>query len=159
MARELFAEIAGRSIEAASPLIATGKLAQLANGFLYDAGAGDPVFVHSQKIDWLRELVEGLDGEPLLIAYEFVEDLRTIRRAFGEVPVLGGLTGAREASRLVAEWNAGTLPLLAFIRPRRGTGSICSTAGRAWRGCHRVGRLSSPSRPSRGSTGRVNHAT
>ena len=95
MARELFATIEGRSIEAASPLIATGKLAQLANGFLYDEGADDPVFVHSLKIDWLRELVESLDGEPLLIAYEFIEDLRTIRRAFGEVPALGGLTPAR----------------------------------------------------------------
>jgi SNF2 family DNA or RNA helicase len=89
-------------------------LAQLANGFLYDEGADDPVFVHSLKIDWLRELVESLDGEPLLIVYEFVEDLRTIRRAFGEVPVLGGQTGAREASQLVAKWNAGALPLLAF---------------------------------------------
>src|SRR5262249_43725423 len=64
MARELFAEIEGRSIEAASPLIATGKLAQLANGFLYGAGADDPVHVHDLKIDWLRELVESLDGEP-----------------------------------------------------------------------------------------------
>ena len=41
MARELFAEIEGRSIEAASPLIATGKLTQMANGFVYDAGADD----------------------------------------------------------------------------------------------------------------------
>jgi hypothetical protein len=122
MARELFTTIEGRSIEAASPLIATGKLAQLANGFLYDAGAGDPVFVHSLKIDWLRELVEGLDGEPLLIVYEFVEDLRTIRRAFGEVPALGGQTGAREASRLVADWNEGKLPLLAFHPAAAGHG-------------------------------------
>jgi hypothetical protein len=114
MAQELFATIGERSIEAASPLIATGKLAQLANGFLYDEGADDPVSVHSLKIDWLRELVESLDGEPLLIAYEFVEDLRTIRRAFGEVPALGGLTPAREATRLVAAWNEGALPLLAF---------------------------------------------
>ena len=58
MARALFAEIEGRSIEAASPLIATGKLAQLANGFLYDAGADDPVRVHDLKVEWLRELVE-----------------------------------------------------------------------------------------------------
>jgi hypothetical protein len=122
MARELFALVEGRSVEAASPLIATGKLAQLANGFLYDEGVDDPVFVHSLKIDWLRELVESLDGEPLLIAYEFVEDLRTIRRAFGEVPALGGLTGAREASRLIAEWNARTLPLLAFHPASAGHG-------------------------------------
>jgi hypothetical protein len=122
MARELFATIEGRSIEAASPLIATGKLAQLANGFLYDDGNADPVFVHSLKIDWLRELVESLDGEPLLIAYEFVEDLRTIRRAFGDVPALGGQTGAREASRLVAAWNEGKLPLLAFHPASAGHG-------------------------------------
>jgi hypothetical protein len=123
MARKLFATIEGRSIEAASPLIATGKLAQLANGFLYgDAGADDPVFVHSLKIDWLRELVESLDGEPLLVAYEFVEDLRTIRRAFGEVPALGGPTPAREAAQLIAAWNAGTLPLLAFHPAAAGHG-------------------------------------
>jgi SNF2 family DNA or RNA helicase len=113
MAKELFAEIEGRSIAAASPLIATGKLAQMANGFLYDAGTDDPVFVHDLKIEWLRELVESLDGEPLLIAYEFVEDLRAIRRALGEVPTLSNAT-PKEATRLIADWNAGKLPLLAF---------------------------------------------
>ena len=74
------------------------------------------------KIDWLRELVESLDGEPLLIAYEFIEDLRTIRRAFGAVPALGGPTPAREAARLVAAWNAGALPLLAFHPAAAGHG-------------------------------------
>ena len=122
MARELLAEIEGRSIEAASPLIATGKLAQLANGFLYDDGYADPVAVHTTKIDWLRELVESLDGEPLLVAYEFVEDLRTIRRAFGEVPALGGPTPARQATQLVADWNEGKLPLLAFHPAAAGHG-------------------------------------
>jgi len=122
MARELFATVEGRAIEAASALIATGKLAQLANGFLYDAGADDAVSVHSFKIDWLRELVESLDGEPLLIAYEFVEDLRTIRRAFAEMPALGGRTSARAASQLIAAWNTGTLPLLAFHPASAGHG-------------------------------------
>jgi hypothetical protein len=122
MQRELFAAVEGRAIEAASPLIATGKLAQMANGFLYDAGADDPVPVHSLKIDWLRELVESLDGEPLLVAYEFVEDLRTIRRAFGDVPALGGPTSAREAGKLIAAWNMGTLPLLAFHPAAAGHG-------------------------------------
>jgi hypothetical protein len=122
MARELFAEIEGRSIEAASPLIATGNLAQLANGFLYGEGADDPVHVHDLKIEWLRELVESLDGEPLLIAYEFVEDLRAFRRAFGDVPALGGQTGAREAAQLVVAWNEGQLPLLAFHPAAAGHG-------------------------------------
>jgi hypothetical protein len=122
MQRQLFAAVKDRTIEAASAMVATGKLAQLANGFLYGEGAGDPVPVHSLKIDWLRELVESLDGEPLLVAYEFVDDLRTIRRAFGEVPALGGPISAREASRLIAAWNAGTLPLLAFHPAAAGHG-------------------------------------
>src|SRR5215472_6724239 len=122
MQDELFAAINGRGIEAVSPLVATGKCAQMANGFLYDEGNDDPVAVHTVKIDWLRELVESLDGEPLLIAYEFVEDLRTIRRAFGEVPALGGLTSTREAAHLVAAWNEGKLPLLAFHPASAGHG-------------------------------------
>jgi hypothetical protein len=120
--RELFAALEARTIEASSPLVATGKCAQLANGFLYDEGNQDPVVVHTVKIDWLRELVESLDGEPLLVAYEFIEDLRTIRRAFGEVPALGGLTPAGEAKRLVEAWNAGALPLLAFHLASAGHG-------------------------------------
>ena len=74
------------------------------------------------KIDWLRELVESLEGEPLLIAYEFIEDLRAIRRAFGEVPAFGGPTSASEATQLVTAWNAGTLPLLAFHPASAGHG-------------------------------------
>ena len=122
MQEELFAAINGRGIEAVSPLVATGKCAQIANGFLYDEGNEDPVPVHTIKLDWLCELVESLDGEPLLIAYEFIEDLRAIRRALGEVPALGGPTPAREAARLIEAWNAGTLPLLAFHPASAGHG-------------------------------------
>jgi SNF2 family DNA or RNA helicase len=122
MARELLADFGEREIAAASPLIATGKLAQMANGFVYGDGNADAVFVHDLKIEWLRELVEDLQGEPLLIAYEFVEDLRTIRRALGEVPMLGSQTNAAQSARLIAAWNAGSLPLLAFHPAAAGHG-------------------------------------
>ena len=122
MQEELFAAVGERGIEAVSPLVATGKCAQIANGFLYGEGNEDPVRVHTVKIDWLRELLESLDGEPLLIAYEFVEDLRAIRRALGDIPALGGPTPAREAKRLIEAWNAGTLPLLAFHPASAGHG-------------------------------------
>ena len=121
MARELLTTAEGRTIEAASPLIATGKLAQMANGFVYGDGNADAVFVHDLKIEWLRELVEDLQGEPLLIAYEFVEDLRTIRRAFADVPTLSNVT-PKEATRLIEAWNAGALPLLAFHPASAGHG-------------------------------------
>jgi len=105
MARELFTTAEGRMIEAASPLIATGKLSQISNGFIYGAGNDDAVFVHDLKIEWLRELVEDLQGEPLLIAYEFIEDLRTIRRAFADVPTLSNTT-PKEATRLPHDFDS-----------------------------------------------------
>ena len=121
MQRELFAELGEQAIEAGSPMIATGKLAQMANGFLY--GEDTAVRVHNLKIEWIRELVESLDGEPLLIAYEFVEDLRALRKALGEtIPALGGETPGDEAKRLVEAWNAGTVPLLAFHPASAGHG-------------------------------------
>jgi SNF2 domain-containing protein len=124
MARELFTTAEGRTIEAASALIATGKLAQMANGFLY--GDDDRAFfVHNLKIQWLKELVEDLQGEALLIAYEFIEDLRTIQEAlrwWWEVPVLGGPTSAADSALLVDAWNAGRLPLLAFHPAAAGHG-------------------------------------
>ena len=153
MQRELFAALGGRTIEASSPLVATGKCAQLANGFLYDEGNEDPVEVHTVKIDWLRELVESLDGEPLLIAYEFIEDLRTIRRAFGAVPALGGRRRRARRSGWSKPGMRARCRCSPSIPPRPGTGSISSTAGRAWRGCRRAGRPNSPSRRSRGSIG------
>ena len=140
MQRQLFAaveehaaatgeEVEEHTIEAVSPMVATGKCAQLANGFLYDEGNETPVTIHSIKINWLRELVESLDGEPLLIAYEFIEDLRTIKRELRyirhdieDVPALGDGTSAREAKKLVAAWNAGELPLLAFHPASAGHG-------------------------------------
>ena len=122
MSQTLLAEVGERSVEAASHMIATGKLAQIANGFLYDEGADDPVPVHDRKLEWLAELVESLAGEPLLIAYEFVEDLRSIRHAFGGVPALGGETSAKEAKHLVEAWNRGELPLLAFHPASAGHG-------------------------------------
>ena len=122
MQRQLFAAVEGRAIEAASAMVATGKCAQLANGFLYGEGSGDPVAVHDLKLEWLRELVLSLDGEPLLVAYEFVEDLRAIRRIFGGTPALGGQTPGKEAARLIEAWNAGALPLLAFHPASAGHG-------------------------------------
>ena len=134
MQRELFAAIEERSIEAVSPLVATGKCAQLANGFLYDEGNEDTVEVHTVKIEWLRELVESLNGEPLLVAYEFLEDLRAIRRAFGDVPALGGLTPAGEcdeAGRDLECGNAAAAGLSPGVRRSRNQPAV-------WRSAHGV---------------------
>ena len=159
MQRELFAAVEGRLIEAASTLIATGKCAQIANGFLYGDGAHDPVPVHTLKIDWLRELVDGLDGEPLLVAYEFIEDLRAIRRASATSRRSAAETDATSRRSWSTPGTRGRCRFSPCTRPRPLTGSICSTAGRAWRGSRRLGRPNRTSRPSRAFIGRGRRGT
>lgn len=121
---ELFAQIDTKVITAANTAVAAMKCRQLAAGGIYIDpaeqlrgkflwGERDWEQVHTAKMDALAELVEELQGAPLLVAYDFQHDLVRARRQFGkDIPVLGGGTSDKEAARIEAAWNAGGLPLL-----------------------------------------------
>lgn len=117
MQRTLFAEFDGTPITAMTAASAVSKLAQICNGFVYD-GEGDSRVtrrLHNIKLEWLEDLIDGLAGEPLLIAYEFQEDLRALKEWFGaDLPYLGaGVTGA-QAGKVIDAWNKRELPLMAL---------------------------------------------
>jgi hypothetical protein len=102
-------------IVAVSAAVATGKLAQIANGFLYEPKLA-PIarHVHTVKMEWLAELVEGAD-EPLLLIYEFVEDLDMMLGVCGaKLPWLGPGVGDRVSDERIKAWNARELPFLAM---------------------------------------------
>ncbi len=97
----------------------TAKLRQASSGAVYltDVLAGRPATkdwanVHDAKLEALKDLVEELSGQPLLIAYEFRFDIIRIRAALaglfpdGEpVPAIGGGTTAKQGKVLVDRWN------------------------------------------------------
>jgi hypothetical protein len=115
MQKKLFAEVESENILAKSVAIATGKLAQMANGFVYDlTGNAGAHTVHAEKAAWLEELVASLDGEPCILVYEYREDLALIRRLFGDVPHLGAGVSDKDAQAAVDDWNHGRLPLFAL---------------------------------------------
>lgn len=115
MQTRLFTELEGQDVLAISQAVATGKLAQMANGFLYDEdGAEGALPVHGEKAAWLEDLVDNLDGEPLIVVYEFKEDLAMIRRLFGGVPYLGAGVSDNQAKQNVEAWNRGELPIFAL---------------------------------------------
>jgi SNF2 family DNA or RNA helicase len=109
----------------------TAKLRQAANGAVYadeidgdaplKAGAFRPtVHLHDAKIDALRDLVDELSGQPVLIAYEFQHDVRRIQEALkglyggdaSAVPYMGGGVTTRRAREIEGAWNRGELPAL-----------------------------------------------
>lgn len=110
--RDLVTQLDAGTLLAANAAAVTIKCRQLANGGVYLEG-GSSACVHDAKLDALEELVDELQGSPLLVAYEFKHDLERLRARFGKkTPALrGGLSGA-EAKKIVDAWNRGELPLL-----------------------------------------------
>nr|WP_087475490.1 DEAD/DEAH box helicase [Nitrospira cf. moscoviensis SBR1015] len=113
-------------ITAANAAVASSKCRQVASGAVYldegvDVGKNKKVHrigkrtwadIHDAKLDALEELVDGLQGKPLLVGYDFQHDLAHIQQRFGDVPYIGGGVTDKRANELVDQWNDGQLPLL-----------------------------------------------
>ena len=112
------------------------KLKQMANGAVY-IGEGDErryVHLHDQKLDALEELVEELQGNQLLVGYEFRHDLERLRKRFPDAAFLGSGVSDTRAQEIERDWNAGKIQLL-FAHPasaghglnfqKSGAGHVC----------------------------------
>lgn len=122
MKRKLFITVRERGFAAASAGVASGKLEQIAQGFIYGEGGNKDVeHLHSAKYDELVEIIEGLE-EPALIPYAFVEDLRLLQGAYPGLPFLGAGVSDKLAAQHEADWNAGKLQRLALHPASAGHG-------------------------------------
>lgn len=68
------------TIDAGSAAVLTNKLLQLCNGAVYDENR-EAVEIHGCKIEAFTELIEGLNGKPALVFYNFQHDLARIKKA------------------------------------------------------------------------------
>lgn len=124
---DLIAKIQKNVIVASNAAVATGKCRQIANGGLYlDAevvakgfkfppatGTRTWVDLHEAKLDALEELIDELQGAPLLVAYEFQHDLARLHARFGaDTPYIGAGMSIDQTKVIEARWNAGDIPLL-----------------------------------------------
>jgi len=109
MLRDLIVSVNGDVVEALNRAVASGKLDQIAQGFVYQDGETLDI-IHTAKMDALRDLLGGLGGEQAMITYWFEEDLHMLRDVLGKgVPVLGADTSDKDADRIVRDWNAGKI--------------------------------------------------
>lgn len=114
MERTMAVEIEGHGdIVALSAASASMKLRQLTSGFVYDDD-GKAHMVHEAKLHAISDLIDAMQGEPLLLAYEFAEELEMIRRVFKGVPYLGQGVSALKAKENVDRWNKRELPVMAL---------------------------------------------
>lgn len=129
MEKRMAVELEGRDdIVAMSAAAASMKLRQLANGFIYDE-AKQPIIVHTEKQDALSNLLDDMSREPLLIAYEFSEDLEAIRRVWKGLPYLGQGVSATTAAENVDKWNRRQFPAMALHKASAGHGLNLQAGG------------------------------
>ncbi len=78
--KEMLLEVDEVTIDAGSAAVLTNKLLQLCNGAVYDENR-NVIDIHNCKIEVFLELIEGLNGKPALVFYNFQHDVSRIKKA------------------------------------------------------------------------------
>lgn len=94
-------------ITAANAASLSNKLSQMANGAVYSDDES-VIDIHDRKLDALEDIIESMNGRPLLVAYWFKHDLERIRKRF-EIREI-------KSSADISDWNSGKIPV-ALIHP------------------------------------------
>lgn len=109
------------AIVALSSAVASGKLSQIMQGYVYRDGEAVQAY-DGAKSDALVDFVAALDGEPLIICYWYQEDLNILRELYPDMRHLGAGVSDKQADQTIEDWNAGKLPLLALHPASAGHG-------------------------------------
>ena len=88
------------------------KCRQMSNGAVYTDADRNWSEIHKEKLKALESLVAELQGQPVLVAYEFAHDVERIKKILGDVPHIGGGVSAKAGSEIMDAWNRGDIPVL-----------------------------------------------
>lgn len=102
--KDSFMELGDSVIDAGTAAVLTNKLLQVANGACYDEDK-NVVHIHDCKLEALQELIDSLQGEPCLVAYNYQHDRDRILKAIPGAVVF-------EGDKQAQDWNAGKIKVL-----------------------------------------------
>ena len=112
MCKQLMVDTHAGEITAANAGVLSGKLCQMANGAVY-TDDGVVAYIHERKLDALSDIIESMNGKPLLVAYWFQHDLERIRDRLSAEKIPFAKLDTDES---IARWNRGEIPV-ALIHP------------------------------------------
>lgn len=105
-------QLSDDEITAANAASLSNKLCQMANGAIYDDDKA-VIHVHDRKLDALEDVIESMNGKPVLVAYWFKHDydriadkLKALNIPFEKLDTTGS----------IEKWNNGEIPV-ALIHP------------------------------------------
>ena len=110
--KDLVLELPDGEITAANAASLSGKLSQMANGAIYD-DKQEAMEIHSRKLDALEDIIESMNGRPLLVVYWFRHDLERISERLNSLHIP---FSKLDTTASISRWNSGELPV-ALIHP------------------------------------------
>ena len=110
--KDLVLPVDDEEITAANAAALSGKLSQLANGAIYNDDK-KAIQIHDRKIDALEDIIESMNGRPLLVAYWFKHDYDRIAERLSELKIPFAKLDTDES---IEKWNRGEIPV-ALIHP------------------------------------------
>lgn len=110
--KDLVLQLPDGEITAANAASLSGKLSQMANGAIYD-DKQEVIEIHSRKLDALEDIIESMNGRPLLVAYWFRHDLDRISERLESLHIP---FSKLDITASIRHWNSGELPV-ALIHP------------------------------------------
>ena len=123
MKKNLALELADTTITAVNAAVVTGKLQQLAGGWVYDTVktpnpdkpgkwivTQTPIWFSSHKFDLLDEVLQENQRAPTIVVYNYVEELAELKRRYRNALTL-------DDPDALARWNAGKVELL-LVHPK-----------------------------------------
>ena len=112
MKESLVLSLGEEEITAANAAALSNKLAQMANGAVY-GDCGKILEIHDRKLDALEDIIESMNGRPLLVAYWFRHDFERICNRLQKLHIPFSKLDTEDSIR---RWNNGEIPV-ALIHP------------------------------------------
>ena len=123
MKRDLVLELEQTTITAVNAAVVTGKLQQMAGGWVYDTTktpnpdkpgkwitTQTPVWFSQHKFDLLDEVLAENQRAPTIVVYNYVEELHELKRRYHQAVVL-------DDPEAISRWNSGSVELL-LVHPK-----------------------------------------
>lgn len=105
-------QLSDDEITAANAASLSNKLCQMANGAIYDDDKA-VIHVHDRKLDALEDIIESMNGKPVLVAYWFKHDYDRIA---DRLKALNIPFEKLDTTVSIEKWNNGKIPV-ALIHP------------------------------------------
>lgn len=105
--KDLIFSTEDNEVTAANAASLSNKLSQMANGAVYSDDESI-IEIHDRKLDALEDIIESMNGKPLLVAYWFKHDLERIKKRFDVREIRSSVD--------ISDWNSGKIPV-ALIHP------------------------------------------